>query len=112
MDDYKSRFETMGLGTGGIAATASSLQQNAQAFAQKAVALGEAAGMGGARVPMVSDPSKTMEKMMEKFITSKVSKVGEAEAAKEQKKLAKQAKKDAKKKDKKKKKKDKHKKKK
>ncbi|CAE7040509.1 unnamed protein product, partial [Symbiodinium sp. CCMP2456] len=41
MDDYRSRFETMGLASGGSAAMSKSMQGNAQAAAQKAQALGE-----------------------------------------------------------------------
>lgn len=73
MDSYKSRFETMGLGSGGAIATqAKTLQANAMAIAQKAQALGEAAGLGGARVPIPANPAKTAERMLDKFVNSKV----------------------------------------
>lgn len=85
LDDYKSRFETMGLGTGGSSASSSTMQSKARAFADKALALGEAAGMGGARVPLVADAAKTMEKMMDKFINSKVARHQESDAARKKK---------------------------
>ncbi|CAE7739978.1 unnamed protein product, partial [Symbiodinium pilosum] len=107
MDDYRSRFETMGLSSGGSAAMAKSLQGNAQAAAQKAQALGEAMGAGGARVPIVQDAGRTIERMLEKFVNSQLDKYAVAAAERQNKEFKKEEKKgkkkDKKKKDKKKK---------
>merc|ERR1712151_703361 len=93
VSSYKSRFETMGLdkGTGSLSASDSrrgSLCEAAQAFAQKAQTLGEAAGFGGSRVPLVPDAARTMEQMMDKFINSKLVKDQQAQEAREQAKAA------------------------
>lgn len=112
MDSYKSRFETMGLASGGSATFAKSLQSNAQATTQKAIALGEAMGAGGARVPVVPDAGRTMEKMLEKFVNSQLEKHAVAAAERQNKEFKKEEKKKHKKKDKKKEKKKKDKKKK
>jgi len=75
MDDYKSRFETMGLASGSGPSrhcSQQSLQSKAAAFAEKALALGEAAGLGGARVPLVKDAGATMERMLDKFVNKRV----------------------------------------
>ncbi|CAE7764390.1 unnamed protein product [Symbiodinium necroappetens] len=107
MDDYRSRFETMGLASGGSAAMSKSMQGNAQAAAQKAQALGEAMGAGGARVPLVPDAGRTMEMMLEKFVSSRLDKYAVAAAERQNKEFKKEEKKgkkkDKKKKDKKKK---------
>eukprot|EP00405_Crypthecodinium_cohnii_P058655 CAMPEP_0206621902 /NCGR_PEP_ID=MMETSP0325_2-20121206/62471_1 /ASSEMBLY_ACC=CAM_ASM_000347 /TAXON_ID=2866 /ORGANISM="Crypthecodinium cohnii, Strain Seligo" /LENGTH=125 /DNA_ID=CAMNT_0054145093 /DNA_START=198 /DNA_END=571 /DNA_ORIENTATION=+ len=79
MDNYKSRFETMGLGTGAAStgATAKTMQTNAQAFVQKALRLGEAADVpGGSRVPVVADAAATIERMMDKFVNMRVERAG------------------------------------
>ncbi|CAL1135723.1 unnamed protein product [Cladocopium goreaui] len=102
MDSYKSRFETMGLASGGSATFAKSLQSNAQATTQKAIALGEAMGAGGARVPVVPDAGRTMEKMLEKFVNSQLEKHAVAAAERQNKEFKKEEKKKHKKKDKKK----------
>eukprot|EP00408_Alexandrium_pacificum_P047214 CAMPEP_0171242618 /NCGR_PEP_ID=MMETSP0790-20130122/45805_1 /TAXON_ID=2925 /ORGANISM="Alexandrium catenella, Strain OF101" /LENGTH=217 /DNA_ID=CAMNT_0011709467 /DNA_START=16 /DNA_END=666 /DNA_ORIENTATION=- len=96
MDDYKSRFETLGLGTGGSSASAATLQSKARAFAEKALALGEAAGLGGARVPLVADAAKTIEQMMDKFVTSKVARHQGSEVARQAQKKHRSDKKDGK----------------
>jgi len=101
---YKSRFETMGLdkGAGSLAtsdrsSSKGSLCEAAQAFALKAQRLGENAGFGGSRVPLVSDPGRTMEQMMDKFVNSKLAGDQQAKDAREQAKAAKlQAKEDKK----------------
>ncbi|CAK9114783.1 Hypothetical protein (Fragment) [Durusdinium trenchii] len=102
MDSYKSRFETMGLAGGGSAAFAKSLQGNAEAVQQRAIALGEAMGAGGARVPVVADAGRTMEKMLEKFVNSRLDKYAVAAAERQNKEFKKEEKKKHKKKDKKK----------
>eukprot|EP00913_Durusdinium_trenchii_P028753 g26966.t1 len=102
IDSYKSRFETMGLAGGGSAAFAKSLQGNAEAVQQRAIALGEAMGAGGARVPVVADAGRTMEKMLEKFVNSRLDKYAVAAAERQNKEFKKEEKKKHKKKDKKK----------
>ncbi|CAK9002378.1 unnamed protein product [Durusdinium trenchii] len=102
MDSYKSRFETMGLAGGGSAAFAKSLQGNAEAVQQRAIALGEAMGAGGAPVPVVADAGRTMEKMLEKFVNSRLDKYAVAAAERQNKEFKKEEKKKHKKKDKKK----------
>merc|ERR1711972_30355 len=87
MADYKSRFETMGFASGSASAATDArktMQSNAQKFAEKALALGEAAGLGGARVPLVQDAASTMERMMDKFVNNKIEKYGVSATAKEQ----------------------------
>merc|ERR1712151_1055928 len=86
---YKSRFETMGLASGNGALQASSMQERASGIAQRAQALGEAAGCGGARVPMVQDPAKTMERMLDKFVNKKLAPYEHVEALPKQAKDAK-----------------------
>jgi len=104
-DDYKSRFDTMGLGSGAAASSQQTMQTKAQEFAKKALALGEAAGLGGARVPLVEDAAATMERMLDKFVNQRVDKLGPALSKEEKKakKAEKKEKKKSKKKDKKKK---------
>lgn len=90
MNHYKSRFDTLGLGSGGSSASSKSLQSNAQAVADKAAALGEA--MGQQRVPMVADAAKTMERMMDKFVHDQLDKYAVAAAERQNKEFNKSAK--------------------
>mmetsp|Transcript_41908 Transcript_41908/g.98249 ORF Transcript_41908/g.98249 Transcript_41908/m.98249 type:complete len:487 (-) Transcript_41908:279-1739(-) len=104
LDDYKSRFETMALGSGAATAAPSqprSMQANAQKAAEKARQLGEAAGLGGARVPLVADAAKTMEQMLDKFVNNKLERHGLMDQAVKSAKQAKQERKAEKKKSKK-----------
>lgn len=110
LDDYKSRFETMGLGSSSASAGSRTLQSNALSITQKAQNLGESAGCGGARVPLVADPGKTIGRMMDSFVNKKIERHQQASAVKKEAKEAKEVRKSLKQ-DKKKKKKKKHKKK-
>merc|ERR1712061_609628 len=77
MNSYKSRFETMNLGSGSAGTAQTSMEEKAMRAAQSASALGEAMGMGGARVPVVSDPAKTIGNMMDKMVNKTLHKHGE-----------------------------------
>merc|ERR1712187_940582 len=94
-------IETMGLASGAGAMHAGSMQDRASAIAQKAQALGEAAGCGGARVPIVQDPAKTMERMLDRFVNKKLAPYEHVEAPRKQAKDSKKEKAKDKKKDKK-----------